>query len=193
MKRYPLSYWKSTDTVTLGRRITKGLLLRWLLTFTLLTMILVVSIIIGLATMSITLKVSQIIIIYCVIFIGLWILIISNLLPSGSSIVTSRFNCIEYTEKGVTYYESTSFIKNLKYLVSILKGNDEVKTSTYGQIESISLNSHTRYMKTIGYSSYAQASKVISVDYIFKFTEGTKHFLLTPLILNHGGVIAARI
>ena len=126
MKRYPLSYWKSTDTVTLGRRITKGLLLRWLLTFTLLTMILVVSIIIGLATMSITLKVSQIIIIYCVIFIGLWILIINNLLPSGSSIVTSRFNCIEFTEKGVTYYESTSFIKNLKYLVSILKGNDEV-------------------------------------------------------------------
>ena len=194
IQRYPLSYWKSTPTISIGRRLTKGLLLRSFLMICFNVLIATLALTVGIPIMfGRQIAWLNYIIIFFIFLFGAVGFMLADKIPSGLPYPTSRFNFVEFVEEGISYYQNQGVIENTRYIVSILQGNDSIHFQRYDEIESVQVSSKTRYMKPYGYLTIAPPIKVEAPDFTFTFKDGSRLFLLAPMLLNNDAQWVAAI
>ncbi|MEG0327389.1 MAG: MerR family transcriptional regulator [Erysipelothrix sp.] len=177
-KKYPLSYWKSTDNPSLGRKITSGYLFRSFLSISFPILILFILAYFG-ATDRFSLGMFSL-----VILGGLtlaYILLASDLIPNGKPMQTSRLNFVEFGEHGIEYYSSQGLFKNMIAIKKIIRGTYTFKSIRYEEIRELRVLPRVRYMNP---SSYSIAVNLVSLDFNFLFPDGTDVFMYSPMMLN---------
>lgn len=189
-----LGYWKSTDTVALGRPVTVRYLIR-----TCITILFTVCLLTGALYFSSTriFGFNESYALFILIFFGFSILAIffflDDRLGSGAPYPTSRFDFVEFTETGINYYKNAGFLQNLAFIQSVLHQNPTYCTKAYHEIASVEISVKHRYMKPIGYVTYAPAIQAKTADFAFTFKDDTTLFLLTPMILANDAELIAII
>lgn len=194
LTRYPLSYWKSTPAVSIGRRLTRGLIFRWILVYSLISLML--SFIISYRFNPGQSGISRTwigFIVFMLLFAVISVLILSDKIPSGYPLFSSRFLCVEFIESGLRYYQPKGIRENTAYVVSVIRGEPVLSFKAYEEIEKISIRRHKRYMRPSVYPAYAPAIGIDSCDFIFSFTDHTSIYLYAPLILNNDSELIAHI
>ena len=68
-------------------------------------------------------------------------------------------------------------------LERVLHQNPTYCTKAYHEIKSVEISVKHRYMKPIGYATYAPAIQAKTADFTFTFEDDTTLFLLAPMIL----------
>lgn len=184
---------KTTDTVSLGRKLTIEWAKRQLLYG------LFVS---GGLTIGIVLLIFQFINIQSGIiklFISLlsWVILYIVIIgmavrfTSGSMIDNSLDQSVEFLRDGIRYYEFKGLRKNLKYFIGVLIHKEEsfMKYYKYEDIEKLQLHTNRKYMKIgtpIAYEVYV-------VDFEFDFKDGKKFYFYWPMILESDACYIAYI
>lgn len=185
-KRYPFSYWKTTDTATIGRRVTRGIIFRWMTSFFFISITLTVSASIGLAKVAnYNLTGTQFVLITIAVIVCLYIGLILDVIPLGTPVGSYRLRFVEFNEIGVNYYQGKGFKSNLEYILSVIRGMDKVTSKQYSDIQSVKINTVTRYYRPYAYRSYVPAMQVKVPDFLFEFKDGTSFYLYAPMILNN--------
>ncbi|QIK86937.1 MerR family transcriptional regulator [Erysipelothrix sp. HDW6B] len=180
-----LGYWKSTDTVALGRPVTVGYLTRTLITI-LLAICVLTSALYFSTTKIFGFKESYALVL--LIFVGFFIvgigLFLDDRLGSGAPYPASRFDYVEFTETGINYYKNAGFLNNIRFIRSILDHKPAYGTKSYQDIASVDISVKHRFMKPVGYATFGPAIRTESADFTFTFEDGTTLFLLAPMILS---------
>lgn len=177
-KKYPLSYWKSTDNPSLGRKLTSGYLLRSFLSIAFPILVLFTLGYFG-ATDSFSFGMFSLVILGGLILA--YVLLASDLIPNGKPMQTSRLNFVEFGENGVEYYSSQGLFKNMNAINKIVRGTYTFKSVPYEEIKELKVLPRIRYMNP---SSYSIAMNLVSLDFSFSFPDGTDIFMYSPMILN---------
>ena len=180
---WSMGYRKTTKTVTIGRKLTRPLLIRNLITFV------VGGIAIALASyFGFKDSVGQVMVVIAItigivfIFIEILGLALGLGVLKTVSIESNPMNFIEFNYEGISFYKKGSITKQIKYFVAILKGQDITTKIPYEEISKVTITKAVRYMKIPGsnLSTDRQAK-----DYTFYFTSGDKYFIRDAIILEN--------
>lgn len=156
-----------------------------MITFLIISITLSISASIGLGrAANCSLSEFQFIILTLAIIVVLLIGLISDAIPVGTPVGTSRLKFVEFMEAGVRYYQGTGIKSNLVYIISVFKGADKVTSKQYSDIQSVKIKIVKRYYRPYGYRSYLPAMEVKVPDFLFEFKDGSSFYLYAPMILN---------
>lgn len=177
-KKYPLSYWKSTDNPSLGRKLTPGYIWRSFLSIAFPILFIFVLSYIG-STDYFSFGMFSLVVFGG--FLLAYILLASDLIPNGKPMMTSRLNFIEFREDGIEYYMSQGLFKNMDAINKIIFGKYSFKFVSYEEITELKVIPRIRYMNP---SSYSIAMNLVSLDFNFKFDDGSDIFMYAPMMIN---------
>lgn len=163
-----------TQTITIGRKPTKKLIIRKIIYRVLISLFLAITYCyyndcldffgVLLAT-----------IIWFLIFMAAFMIGIGELNKFGSLNDTSQY--VEITEHGIEYLPEK---QRIRYMISVLKNRPIRFFKTYEDIRSIKVVRKDRYMKM---STVIPAAMKVS-DYYFYFTDGTHYMLSRPMFFD---------
>ena len=173
---------KTTDTISLGRRLTRewairqvlyGLASSLFLTFAMGRFVLMV------VPMPSWMRVTLFILV--TIIIEIIFIAMAYRQTSGALIDNSMDQSIEFLEVGIRYYEFKGPISNFKYFLAILlnKENTFMHNYRYEDIQEVEVIAKRRYMNLgspIAYEVYVS-------DFNFKFDDGNSFYFCWPTIL----------
>lgn len=181
VKNYKLGYQKTTDTVSLGRRLTKKLAIKKFLYKFIPTLLIVLFI-----SAPSTTTVQKIIF---VIFISL--LITTGFIAADFQfsqlwlrlpLDQTRNQSVEFLNDRIRYYQFKGYIDNVKYFYSVLLGKEDkfIKEYKYEDIQSVELLLKHRY------ENYGTpiARDWYVLDYRFEFKDGNHFYFYWPITLD---------
>ena len=182
VKNYKLGYQKTTDTVSLGRRLTKKLALRKFL-YKLIPTFLIILFFSAVIEESFLIRILSVTII-SFIFINIFLAFdfqFSQLylhMPLDQTMNQS----VEFLSDGIRYYKFENFIDNAKYFYAVLLSKEDqfMKEYKYEDIKSVELILNHRY------ESYGTpiAKDWYVLDYRFEFKDGNHFYFYWPITLD---------
>lgn len=180
-----LGFHKTTHTVSLGRKLTKGIVLRkWLIT-------LILALLFNLFhfQFNLTLDMPFIARIICNLislfiiqnfFIGLNFQLSMLLLKD---VIDHTMNqSLEFLDQGICYYQRQGFINYLKYYYSVLFNHEEKHMTyyRYEDIDKVEIRTVHRYISIAN----PIATDMYVTDLKFYFQDGHSFFFCWPMILD---------
>ena len=181
VKNYKLGYQKTTDIVSLGRRLTKKLAIKKFLYKFIPTLLIVLFI-----SAPSTTTVQKIIF---VIFISL--LITTGFIAADFQfsqlwlrlpLDQTRNQSVEFLNDRIRYYQFKGYIDNVKYFYSVLLGKEDkfIKEYKYEDIQSVELLLKHRY------ENYGTpiARDWYVLDYRFEFKDGNHFYFYWPFTID---------
>ena len=178
-----LGIQKTTNTISLGRKLTKAWAIRQFiyafltslfLSFTVLIWVFKViktnPIIIGITFLTLTM-------IIMIIMIGL-----ANRATSSTMLDHSLNQSIEFLRDGIRYYQFNGFQSHTKYFIAVLLGQDEkyMHYYQYEDIDKVVIYINKKYMNLGSPLAY----EVYVPDFEFHFQDGEKFYFFWPMILD---------
>ena len=149
-----LGIQKTTNTISLGRKLTKAWAIRqFIYAFLTLTMIIMI------------------------IMIGL-----ANRATSSTMLDNSLDQSLEFLRDGIRYYQFNGFQSHMKYFISVLLGQDEkyMHYYQYEDIDKVVIYINKKYMNLGSPLAY----EVYVPDFEFHFQDGEKFYFFWPMILD---------
>lgn len=181
-KNYKLGYQKTTDTVSLGRKLTKKLAIRKFLYKFIPTFLIVLffSAVIEESFLTRILSVTIISFVFINIFIAsdfqfsqLWL---------GLPLDQTRNQSVEFLNDRIRYYKFKGYMDNVKYFYAVLLSKEDkfMKEYKYEDIKSVELILNHRY------ESYGTpiAKDWYVLDYRFEFKDGNHFYFYWPITLD---------
>lgn len=182
-KKNSLGFRKTTNKVSIGRRLTKPFLQRKILIHFLLSVILGLVVSYGLCGV---IKAYNIIMLIGLIIIFMTIQILAYGFRFGEinslSIQNNLSLFMEIDEKGIYFIPNKTFKERISYTLDVLRGKDGLKHMHFEEISSVKIKKVIRLMKIPGSNL---PTDVKTYDYYFKFKDGTNYNLINPLILEN--------
>ena len=182
IKNYKLGYQKTTDIVSLGRKLTKKLAIRKFL-YKLIPTFLIVLFFSAVIEESFLIRILSVTII-SFIFINIFLAFdfqFSQLylhMPLDQTMNQS----VEFLSDGIRYYKFNNFIDNVKYFYAVLLSREDkfMKEYKYEDIKSVELILNHRY------ESYGTpiARDWYVLDYRFEFKDGNHFYFYWPITLD---------
>lgn len=175
---------KTTDTISLGRKLTKAWAKRQiiygLLTSLLLSFLMVVFLLLIMDDLFFMVK----LLIFIVVWIIMFIVVIGMACrsTSGAMIDNSLNQSLEFLRNGIRYYQFKGLKNNLRYFIAVLMGKDEsfMKYYLYEDIEKVTLHTNRKYMKLLSPLAY----EVYIIDFEFLFNDGQVFYFFWPMVLD---------
>lgn len=181
-KNYKLGYQKTTDTVSLGRKLTKKLAIRKFLYKFIPTFLIVLffSVVIEESFLTRILSVTIISFIFINIFIASDFQF--SQLYLHMPLDQTMNQSVEFLSDGIRYYKFNNFIDNVKYFYAVLLSKEDkfMKEYKYEDIQSVELILKHRY------ESYGTpiAKDWYVLDYRFEFKDGNHFYFYWPITLD---------
>ena len=181
-KNYKLGYQKTTDTVSLGRKLTKKLAIRKFLYKFIPTFLIVLffSAVIEESFLTRILSVTIISFIFINIFIASDFQF--SQLYLHMPLDQTMNQSVEFLSDGIRYYKFNNFIDNVKYFYAVLLSREDkfMKEYKYEDIKSVELILNHRY------ESYGTpiAKDWYVLDYRFEFKDGNHFYFYWPITLD---------
>lgn len=182
IKNYKLGYQKTTDIVSLGRKLTKKLAIRKFL-YKLIPTFLIVLFFSAVIEESFLIRILSVTII-SFIFINIFLAFdfqFSQLylhMPLDQTMNQS----VEFLSDGIRYYKFENFIDNVKYFYAVLLSKEDqfMKEYKYEDIQSVELLLKHRY------ENYGTpiARDWYVLDYRFEFKDGNHFYFYWPITLD---------
>ena len=182
VKNYKLGYQKTTDIVSLGRRLTKKLAIRKFL-YKLIPTFLIILFFSAVIEESFLIRILSVTII-SFIFTNIFLAFdfqFSQLylhMPLDQTMNQS----VEFLSDGIRYYKFENFIDNVKYFYSVLLGKEDkfIKEYKYEDIQSVELLLKHRY------ENYGTpiARDWYVLDYRFEFKDGNHFYFYWPFTID---------
>lgn len=202
-----LGYEKTTDTVSIGRRLTRPLLIKLSILYfigSLLVSMFTSLILFGwiLTNDSGVFGKTTKILIFLVITISIFIIqiLISASGWGGSAFITTLVGTsafqhnpiyfVEFTNKGIYYYHKGSILKQLQYFKDVLLRKDTLTFCAYKDIEKVIIIKRKRY---VGIAGSAFSNDTFTYDFEFIFSDGYRYYLYNPVTLNNDIQFVAHI
>lgn len=181
-KNYKLGYQKTTDTIYLGRKLTKKLAIRKFL-YKFIPTILIVLFFSAVIEESFLTRILSVTIIS---FIFINIFIASDFqfsqLYLHMPLDQTMNQSVEFLSDGIRYYKFNNFIDNVKYFYAVLLSKEDkfMKEYKYEDIQSVELILKHRY------ESYGTpiAKDWYVLDYRFEFKDGNHFYFYWPITLD---------
>lgn len=182
---WKLGIQKTTNTVSLGRKLTKAWAKRQIIYEVLGSLFLTGTVMIWLR-----LVIEQSWIwwtLFALMFITLTIVSIgmANRATGPSMMLDNSLDqSVEFLRDGIRYYEFKGMMENLKYFFAVLVGKDEkiMHYYRYEDIEKVNVYANRKYMNVMGASPIAY--EVYVPDFEFFFKDGTRFYFFWPMILD---------
>lgn len=181
-KNYKLGYQKTTDTISLGRKLTKKLAIRKFLYKFIPTLLIVLffSAVIEESFLTRILSVTIISFIFINIFIASDFQF--SQLYLHMPLDQTMNQSVEFLSDGIRYYKFNNFIDNVKYFYAVLLSKEDkfMKEYKYEDIQSVELILKHRY------ESYGTpiAKDWYVLDYRFEFKDGNHFYFYWPITLD---------
>ena len=182
IKNYKFGYQKTTDTVSLGRKLTKKLAIRKFL-YKLIPTFLIILFFSAVIEESFLIRILSVTII-SFIFTNIFLAFdfqFSQLylhMPLDQTMNQS----VEFLSDGIRYYKFENFIDNVKYFYSVLLGKEDkfIKEYKYEDIQSVELLLKHRY------ENYGTpiARDWYVLDYRFEFKDGNHFYFYWPFTID---------
>ena len=181
-KNYKLGYQKTTDTISLGRKLTKKLAIRKFL-YKFIPPFLIVLFFSAVIEESFLTRILSVTIIS---FIFINIFIASDFqfsqLYLHMPLDQTMNQSVEFLSDGIRYYKFNNFIDNVKYFYAVLLSKEDkfMKEYKYEDIQSVELILKHRY------ESYGTpiAKDWYVLDYRFEFKDGNHFYFYWPITLD---------
>lgn len=181
-----LGFRKTTNTVSLGRRLTKSLAIKKCF-FAMIPALWMTWLVVYMFIKELSLNVTIEIILTIGTFVVIHFFIIGTAFQL-STLVTkdvidhSLNQSIEFLETGIRYYKFEGIMKNIMYFIAVLKGKEDsiMCYYRYEDIEQVKLDVKQHYMK-IGTPI---ASELYALDFTFDFKDGHHFYFYWPMILD---------
>ena len=176
-----LGFRKTTDTVTIGRKLTKEYLIKKLLHSLVFSILIGMASYIGFSKWAPQLGKTEAFIVF-ILFFG--IQIVSLVLGFGD--MNNYFTqnnptiFIEFGRDGIKFV-SQDLLSRFTYMMSILKGEEKCNFMKYEDIVDVKINNVQRYMRIPGTSL---PSTLNTYDYCFNFKDGKSYLLVAPMLLD---------
>lgn len=178
-----LGYQKTTKTVTIGRRLTKALLLRNMYTFIFLAIAVAVACYYGFKDLvGSSMLWIAIVIAIAMVLIQLFALASGLGLMKTISIESNPINFIEFGHDGIKYYKKGKITKQILYFKDILKNQEVLTNVRYEDIDKVIISHVTRYMKIPGTNLPVEMG---TTDYTLYFVSGESYFISNGMILDN--------
>ena len=181
-KNYKLGYQKTTDTVSLGRRLTKKLAIKKFLYKFIPTLLIVLffSAVIEESFLTRILSVTIISFVFINIFLASDFQF--SQLYLHMPLDQTMNQSVEFLSDGIRYYKFNNFIDNVKYFYAVLLSREDkfMKEYKYEDIKSVELILNHRY------ESYGTpiAKDWYVLDYRFEFKDGNHFYFYWPITLD---------
>jgi len=181
-KNYKLGYQKTTDTVSLGRRLTKKLAIKKFLYKFIPTFLIVLffSAVIEESFLTRILSVTIISFVFINIFLASDFQF--SQLYLHMPLDQTMNQSVEFLSDGIRYYKFNNFIDNVKYFYAVLLSREDkfMKEYKYEDIKSVELILNHRY------ESYGTpiAKDWYVLDYRFEFKDGNHFYFYWPITLD---------
>lgn len=175
-------FQKTTETVSLGRKLTKPWAIRQML------YAIMPAIFIGYGMgrffFSSDTSIYISVLTYITLSVIVFLLLLASAFKQTSTLMldNSMDQSIEFIRDGIRYYQFKGFIRNLKYFMAVLFGKDEQMMCycRYEDIQQVEVIAKKRYMKIGTPFAYA----VYIADFRFEFNDGTSFYFLWPMTLD---------
>ena len=168
VKNYKLGYQKTTDIVSLGRRLTKKLALRKFL-YKFIPTFLIVLFFSAVNEQDVLTRVLS-------------VLVISFVFTNGFIAADFLSQSVEFLNDRIRYYQFKGYIDNVKYFYSVLFGKEAkfMNEYKYEDIQSVELLLKHRY------ESYGTpiARDWYVLDYRFEFKDGNHFYFYWPFTID---------
>lgn len=177
---------KTTDTISLGRKLTKKWARRQMIYGLAISIFLSYPISIGMNVMINTDVLLAKIAIAVMVIIVLFLLIIGlsfrSTSMSGAMLDQSLNQSVEFLRDGIRFYQFKGLKNNLRYLIAVLMGKDEslMKYYQYEDIEKVTLHTNRKYMRIMSPIAY----DIFVVDFEFFFNDGQVFYFFWPMVLD---------
>lgn len=177
MLNHHLGFQKTTNKMSIGRRLTKKLLRRKILSQ------LILSCVLGLVVYYVICRNKIVLFSTIILFIMIQLIAYGLGLGEMSSITTQVNNSLfmELDETGINYISNQTFKERIRYAISVLSGKEELTHVNYDEIEKVEIKKVKRVMKIPGSNL---ATGMETYDYYFQFKDGSKYNLIHTLTLN---------
>ena len=181
-KNYKLGYQKTTDIVSLGRRLTKKLAIKKFLYKFIPTLLIVLffSAVIEESFLTRILSVTIISFVFINIFLASDFQF--SQLYLHMPLDQTMNQSVEFLSDGIRYYKFNNFIDNVKYFYAVLLSREDkfMKEYKYEDIKSVELILNHRY------ESYGTpiAKDWYVLDYRFEFKDGNHFYFYWPITLD---------
>lgn len=98
---------------------------------------------------------------------------------------------VEFLNDGIRYYQFTGFVHNLKYFIAVLRGKEQkyMHYYHYEDIKKVKVKATRRYMKIGTPIAY----DIFVPDFLFEFCDGTSFYFYWPMILDDDAQFIAHI
>lgn len=174
---------KTTDTISLGRRLTRSWAKRQVIYGLLLSTSLVFGVMIWvfqIVSISQLLKIISFIVLD--LFMFLLVIGLATRSTAPAMLDNSLDQSVEFLRDGIRYYEFKGMVSNLIYFFDVLFGEPEkhMKFYRYEDIQSVELLTSRKYMNMGSPIAY----EVYIVDFRFCFKDGEKFYFFWPMILD---------
>lgn len=175
-------FQKTTDTISLGRKLTRP----WALRQVLYAIIPAIFIGYGMGRFFFTSDTPIYIRILAYILLGVIIelLFLASAFRQTTTLTldNSMNQSVEFIRDGIRYYQFKGFIHNLKYFIAVLFGKDEQMMCycRYEDLHQVEIIAKKRYMKIGTPIAY----EVYIADFRFEFNDGTSFYFLWPMTLD---------
>lgn len=182
VKNYKLGYQKTTDIVSLGRRLTKKLAIKKFLYKFIPTLLIVLffSAVIEESFLTRILSVTIISFVFINIFLASDFQF--SQLYLHMPLDQTMNQSVEFLSDGIRYYKFNNFIDNVKYFYAVLLSREDkfMKEYKYEDIKSVELILNHRY------ESYGTpiAKDWYVLDYRFEFKDGNHFYFYWPITLD---------
>lgn len=172
MLKSHLGFQKTTNKVSIGRRLTKSLLKRKIFIQVILSCLLGVAMYYGVNTsLSVLVGTMILFIVIQVIAYGLGLGEMNTL-----SIQPHSQLFVEFDDSGIHYVDNKTFKERIKYARDVLKGKE--------QLHHVQVQKVTKFMKIPGSNL---ATEINTYDYYFQLKDGKTYNLINAMILQDDG------
>lgn len=183
-ENWKLGIHKTTNTVSLGRKLTKPWAIRQMIYAGLSSLIISLLIVRWINSFMTSFSWIVNIGICIILFVLCEMIMIAGAFRETTPMMldNSMDQSIEFLENTIRYYKFAGFIRNLKYFISVLIGKDKkyMKEYSYSDIQEVEIIAKRRYMSVMA----PIAIDVIVADFHFKFYDGQSFYFCWPMILD---------
>lgn len=180
MLKSHLGFQKTTNKVSIGRRLTKSLLKRKIFIQVILSCLLGVAMYYGVNTsLSVLVGTMILFIVIQVIAYGLGLGEMNTL-----SIQPHSQLFVEFDDSGIHYVDNKTFKERIKYARDVLKGKEQLPSCSLWSDWSCSSPKSYKIMKIPGSNL---ATEINTYDYYFQLKDGKTYNLINAMILQDDG------
>lgn len=178
-----LGIQKTTNTISLGRKLTKSWAIRQFMYALFNSLFLSFGVTIWIFKVIKTDSIFKgIIFVVLTVILMIAIIGLANRFSSSAMIDNSLDQSLEFLRDGIRYYQFNGFQSNIKYFIAVLLGQDNkyMHNYQYEDIDKVSVYTNKKYMNLGSPLAY----EVYVPDFEFYFKDGKKFYFFWPMILD---------